>query len=542
MNNKKIVAGLMALTLVFGGTALPNTVVSSAETVITGQTVTMEADCYSFDLDTGVLTLRGEVDGDALREFGCRQIVKFVIAEEGTVFPEDCSNLFGEYMDCITIDLSKADTSNVTNMSGMFSTRNHYVCPRRLNYIDLSGFNTSNVTDMSGMFDGCSGLNTLDLSSFDTSNVTNMSDMFIGCSDLTSIDLSSFDTSNVISMGYMFSGCSNLTSIDLGNFVTNNVIDMGRMFSDCKSMTTLDLSNFDTSNVIYMDGMFSDCYSMTTLDFSRFDTSNVTNMRGMFEGCSNLTTLDLSNLDTGNVTDMYGMFDGCKKLTTLDLSSFDTGNVTDMSGMFEHCENLTSLDLSGFNTSKVTDIAGMFWGCNNLTSLDLSNFDTGNVTDMRGMFRGCENLRKITLGENFKSIKLNAHLPNGDGWVNVNDPSTIVSNGEFTNIYAAIENEGNNTYVRYFRYTPTNIKVEYSEKYHQVRFTWDKVEKAEQYGVAVYLAGKWRVQAQNITDTTYTTPKNLTPGKTYKVAIAAKVDGKWYTSSAIETAFNVTVK
>jgi hypothetical protein len=91
---------------------------------------------------------------------------------------------------------------------------------------------------------------------------------------------------------------------------------------------------------------------------------------------------------------------------------------------------------------------------------------------------------------------------------------------------------------------PTNIKVDYSEEYHQIRFTWDKVENAQQYGIAVYLAGKWRIQTQKIPYTTvsYTTPKNLTPGKTYKVAIAAKVDGKWDTSNAIKNAVTVTVK
>ncbi len=78
--------------------------------------------------------------------------------------------------------------------------------------------------------------------------------------------------------------------------------------------------------------------------------------------------------------------------------------------------------------------------------------------------------------------------------------------------------------------------------YHQVRFTWDKVEGADRYGIAVYLAGKWRVQAQNITDTTYTSPKNLTLGRTYRVAIAARVNGKWDTANAIKHAGIVTIK
>ena len=89
---------------------------------------------------------------------------------------------------------------------------------------------------------------------------------------------------------------------------------------------------------------------------------------------------------------------------------------------------------------------------------------------------------------------------------------------------------------------PTNVKVAYSEKNHQVRFTWDKVEGADRYGIAVYQAGKWRVQTQNITGTVYTTPKNLIPGKTYKVAIAARVNGKWDTENAINHAGYITIK
>ena len=90
--------------------------------------------------------------------------------------------------------------------------------------------------------------------------------------------------------------------------------------------------------------------------------------------------------------------------------------------------------------------------------------------------------------------------------------------------------------------SPTNINVDYSEQYHQVRFTWDKVEYADRYGIAVYLAGKWRIQDQNITGTVYTTPKNLIPGKTYNVAIAARVNGKWDTENAIKNAVEVTIK
>ena len=52
---------------------------------------------------------------------------------------------------------------------------------------DLSNFDTSNVTNMGGMFNSCNYLTSLDLSSFDTSKVTNMYRMFNGCNKLNHI-------------------------------------------------------------------------------------------------------------------------------------------------------------------------------------------------------------------------------------------------------------------------------------------------------------------------------------------------------------------
>ncbi|SFC51939.1 RICIN domain-containing protein [Ruminococcus albus] len=91
---------------------------------------------------------------------------------------------------------------------------------------------------------------------------------------------------------------------------------------------------------------------------------------------------------------------------------------------------------------------------------------------------------------------------------------------------------------------PEITAIEHNEQYHQIRFTWKPVDGASNYGIAVYLAGKWRVQAQNISSSTlsYTTPKNLTPGKSYKVAIAAKVNGQWTVTEAIEHAVTISVR
>ena len=266
--------------------------------------------------------------------------------------------------------------------------------------IDLSALDTSEVTNMSGMFSGGSddfpmGIKKINVSNFDTSQVTDMSRMFAYCKSLTSLDVSKFDTSKVTDMGSMFSYCGGLTSLDVSNFDTSQVTDMSGMFVGCRSLTSLDVSNFDTSQVIDMSWMFGNCSGLTSLDVSNFDTSKVTDMSGMFVGCRSLTSLDVSNFDTTKVTSMNGMFSSCRSLTSLDVSKFDTSKVTDMENMFRWCNGLTSLDVSNFDTSQVTSMREMFQGCSELTGLDLRNFDTSKVTNMLYMFNNCSKLTEI---------------------------------------------------------------------------------------------------------------------------------------------------
>ncbi len=189
-----------------------------------------------------------------------------------------------------------------------------------LTTIDLSGLDTSNYTDMYGMFQYCKALKNIDVSGFNTSKVTNMSDMFSGCRGLTSLDLSNFDTSKVTYMSYMFNMCSSLTSLDLSGFDTSKVTNMNSMFIYCKALKNIDVSGFNTSKVTDMSFMFNDCSSIASLDLSGFDTSKVSNMMWLFNNCDSLTALNLSNWNTTNVTNM-DMFSNCSKLTNLTLGN-----------------------------------------------------------------------------------------------------------------------------------------------------------------------------------------------------------------------------
>ena len=118
-------------------------------------------------------------------------------------------------------------------------------------------------------------MTSIDLSALDTSEVTNMSAMFSYCSSLTSLDVSKFDTSQVTDMSSMFGGCSSLTSLDVSKFNTSEVTNMNSMFSFCDSLTSLDVSSFDTSQVTDMNSMFCNCPSWDVVDKTKFAGANV---------------------------------------------------------------------------------------------------------------------------------------------------------------------------------------------------------------------------------------------------------------------------
>ena len=84
------------------------------------------------------------------------------------------------------------------------------------------------------MFDKCYNLNTLDLSKFNTSNVTDMSFMFRECKNLYTLDLYSFSTVSVKCFYKMFSGCENLHYIDVSHkWVINKCAKDDKVFDNC---------------------------------------------------------------------------------------------------------------------------------------------------------------------------------------------------------------------------------------------------------------------------------------------------------------------
>ena len=139
--------------------------------------------------------------------------------------------------------------------------------------LNLSWLDTSNITDMTRMFSGCNNLTELNLSNFDTSNVTDMARMFDNCNNLTELNLSNFDTSNVTDMTYMFRNCEKLEQLDLSSFDFSKIVGNTRIFQNCGSANS-------TPTIVYVKDTISQEWILGLPSFADFrpgdwTTSNV---------------------------------------------------------------------------------------------------------------------------------------------------------------------------------------------------------------------------------------------------------------------------
>ncbi len=364
---------------------------------------------------------------------------------------------------------SNAEVIKMTDKSArLFYPSMYAIASNNVQYIDMKDIDTSEVTDMSYMFSNCQELVEIDnMANMNTSNVTNMSNMFSGSNKLEEFDISHFDTSKVTDMSYMFGGriYGNMTNLEQGvsledinlkGLDTKNVTNMKGMFYGCKGTFTSDLMDLNTSNVTDMSYMFYKCDELEELDLSKFDTRKVTDMSYMFYKCQKLQNLDITNLDTGNVTNMCHMFDDCEKLQELDVSNWDTSKVTDMSFMFEFCYNLQELDVSNWNTKNVTNMKWLFRSCSSLQELDVSNWDTSNVTDMSSMFDYCSSLNTIYASNKFVTSQELSMFYNCNALVGGN--GTKYSDAKVNDMtYARIDKQNQPGYFTYKEPTVTKL-------------------------------------------------------------------------------------
>ena len=188
------------------------------------------------------------------------------------------------------INLDTWDTSNVTNMSLMFDSS-------EAEKLNISNLNTKNVRSMNGMFSNLStsGFKDLDLSKWDTSNVTDISRMFTLNYSTEKINVSNWDTSKITKMEDAFSGTHNLKEIKgIENWNTSNVKTIHNMFSYSENLKSLNLSKWNTSNVEDMSELFLGAEGLAYLNIENWDTDKVESFDNIFSNTA-LTHLKIGN-------------------------------------------------------------------------------------------------------------------------------------------------------------------------------------------------------------------------------------------------------
>lgn len=315
----------------------------------------------------------------------------------------------------LPVDVSNWNTSEVTNMRGVFEDNRSFTC-------DISSWITSKVIAFTKAFNGCTQFNQ-DLSSWNTDNVIDMSEMFRGCTSFNQ-PLNSWNVSKVLSFSYMFYGCTvfnrplNLWTLSTVDGIGKAIV-MQYMFYNCVAFNQ-PLASWDVSRVISFESMFYGCTSFNS-SLANWKPGLLeesvgaegTNLTSMFQGCTSFNQ-PLNSWDVSKVAHISSMFRGCvvfnQPLNLWNMAkarSFGRAfyGCTSFNGdistwnfqqgiynasafeMFYDCENFNQ-PLNSWNVGHITNMASMFYGCK-LFNQDLSSWRTTYCTNMSNMFNGC---------------------------------------------------------------------------------------------------------------------------------------------------------
>ena len=219
---------------------------------------------------------------------------------------------------------------------------------------DVTKVNTSKITDMSYMFSNEKEFNQ-DISNWDVSNVTNMKSMFYNAYKFNQ-PIGKWDVSKVTNMADMFHDAREFNQ-PIGNWNVSKVTTMKSMFAaNASTVFNQPIGNWNVSNVKDMSMMF-DSSNEFNQPIEDWDVSNVRDMTQMFYGTLNFNQ-PIDKWDVSSVTSMKALFGKADRFNQ-SIEGWDVSNVTDMEAMF-YSSNLRNNDLSKWNVKKVQNHQDFF--------------------------------------------------------------------------------------------------------------------------------------------------------------------------------------
>ena len=120
---------------------------------------------------------------------------------------------------------------------------------------------------MGYIFEGCTSIYPVDLSSWNTSNVTNMSGMFkdSNLDDIEQWGISNWDVSKCDNFDKMFNNCKNLRTLDLSNWVIKSPLYMDNLVSNCTNLESIKFKP-DIAQVKSVTSMFASTPNLKTIE------------------------------------------------------------------------------------------------------------------------------------------------------------------------------------------------------------------------------------------------------------------------------------
>ena len=368
--------------------------------------------------------------------------------------------------------------------------------------------------------------------------------------------------SGLAALAIVFSGATALPTGVFDNFsltasaethedLTYTILDDGTVeISKCKDReidTVVIPSEIDGKTVTSIGAeCFYECKSLESVTIP----DSVTNIGDYAFGvCKSLKSITIPESVNyiGNLA-----FISCTSLESIVIPE----GITEIKGdTFRNCPELTSITLPK-SLTKIDYLA--FSGCSKLKSIVIPD----KVTFIgESAFFDCYSLENVRMPNSVKRIDTQAFM-NCPNLKTIAIPKSVTSFGAKALGYSVYRGY----YSRYFDFTIKGYEGSSADAYaksngfkfeaidaktypvvtsevrgKQFRIKWTSVPDAEEYGLAVYQAGSWRVKKYFAEDVnTYTSPK-LAAG-TYKMVVCAKVNGEWDTSDLNRRTFTVTIK